>query len=47
MIPSSTPDPGPLGLYVKHAGLRCLYLLTLVPVFTDLIENGRLPLLPR
>lgn len=47
ITPSSTPDPGPLGLYVKHAGLRWLYLLTFVLVFTDLIETGRLPVSPR
>ncbi len=36
-----------LGLTPEPAGLRWMYVLMVVPVLTDLVETGRLPVTPR
>ena len=44
---TSASEPGEPGRYIRQAGLRWMYLLTLTPALTDLVENGRLPRMPR
>ena len=44
---TSASEPGEPGRYIRQAGLRWMYLLILTPALTDLVENGRLPRMPR